>query len=363
MTSSRRYLTRRDRDDGMVQITMMVRADEAARMFAVLDRLATERRRDISAETPPHNTGDRCRIAHRYDRVDAVMEIVEAYSRGDRPARPATELVITVSAQALAEDPATPAHDRAAVTRDGTVLSIATARRLACDASIVTVVEDAAGNPLAVGRKYRTVTTALRRALAVRDPACQFPGCTHRAVLEGHHIEHWIDGGATDLANLVNLCSSHHDLLHAHGFRIEPGPTFFDRARRPIELVPRPPVDDGARLARDPPRQRLTPADHRDQRLWVGWSSDPLWRSRRGSLPVRRDPSQRVNSSYSVGYVDRVAQFAFVDGGGVGVFDGANGIVGFFLDDNVTFPSAGGAGEARRIRIYDRALTVDQLVP
>jgi hypothetical protein len=44
-----------------------------------------------------------------------------------------------------------------------------TAHRLACDAGIMTVLEDSDGNVLNVGRKSRTVPTRLRRALELRD--------------------------------------------------------------------------------------------------------------------------------------------------------------------------------------------------
>jgi hypothetical protein len=35
---------------------------------------------------------------------------------------------------------------------------------------------------------------------------------------DGHHLRHWTDGGATDLANGALLCGRHHDLVHAKGF-------------------------------------------------------------------------------------------------------------------------------------------------
>ena len=44
-------------------------------------------------------------------------------------------------------------------------LPIETVKRLLCDCSFATVFEDANGNPLDVGRKQRTVSTSLRRAL------------------------------------------------------------------------------------------------------------------------------------------------------------------------------------------------------
>jgi len=61
----------------------------------------------------------------------------------------------------------------------------------------------------------------MKRALLHRDKTCRFPGCTTRIFLEGHHIEHWIDGGATKLGNILSLCSHHHRHVHEYGFTIE----------------------------------------------------------------------------------------------------------------------------------------------
>ena len=59
-----------------------------------------------------------------------------------------------------------------------------TVKRLACDASVVVVTEDERGAPLSVGRKQRTVSTSIRRALWSRDRGCTFPGC-HRTQVRG----------------------------------------------------------------------------------------------------------------------------------------------------------------------------------
>ncbi|MDP7455563.1 MAG: DUF222 domain-containing protein [Gammaproteobacteria bacterium] len=100
-------------------------------------------------------------------------------------------------------------------------LATATAQRLACDASLVTVLEDSAGNVLNVGRKTRTVPPAMRRALKLRDQGCRFPGCCESRFIDAHHIQHWCDGGVTSLDNLVLLCRHHHRLLHQEVFSIK----------------------------------------------------------------------------------------------------------------------------------------------
>ena len=98
-----------------------------------------------------------------------------------------------------------------------------TARRVGCDAGVVVLSHGVDGEVLDVGRRTRTVPSALRRALHSRDRGqCQFPGCESRRC-DAHHVEHWADGGATRLQNLVLACRFHHRALHEGGFRVVPG--------------------------------------------------------------------------------------------------------------------------------------------
>jgi hypothetical protein len=104
---------------------------------------------------------------------------------------------------------------------DGPAMPVEKSRRLACDASIVRIREDERGEPLDVGRKTRSIPSALRPALNARDQGCVFPGCSHKRYVDGHHIQHWADGGATRLSNLVSLCRFHHRAVHEGGLRVE----------------------------------------------------------------------------------------------------------------------------------------------
>jgi hypothetical protein len=54
-------------------------------------------------------------------------------------------------------------------------------------------------------------------------PRCRFPGCESRRV-DLHHIQHWINGGRTDLENLISLCPWHHKLVHDRGYLIAAPP-------------------------------------------------------------------------------------------------------------------------------------------
>jgi hypothetical protein len=97
-------------------------------------------------------------------------------------------------------------------------ISAETARRLSCDASLVTVLEDEGGGVLNVGRRSRVVPGHIRRALMERDGVCQYPGCHESHYVDAHHIVHWAEGGETSLDNLVILCRHHHRQLHRGSF-------------------------------------------------------------------------------------------------------------------------------------------------
>jgi hypothetical protein len=91
--------------------------------------------------------------------------------------------------------------------------------RLLCDANVARVVLGPDGQPLDVGREHRTAPKWMRRAIAVRDRGCRFPGCQRRPNrCEAHHVWAWEDGGPTAIRNLVLLCSFHHHVVHRPGW-------------------------------------------------------------------------------------------------------------------------------------------------
>jgi HNH endonuclease len=79
--------------------------------------------------------------------------------------------------------------------------------------------------PLDVGRATRVVQPAQRVALVVRDGGCVVPDCDRPpSWCEGHHLVHWLDGGPTDLDNLVLLCRAHHRAVHEGGWHLARDP-------------------------------------------------------------------------------------------------------------------------------------------
>lgn len=74
---------------------------------------------------------------------------------------------------------------------------------------------------LDVGRASRLATPAQRRALRALYATCAVPGCNVRFDYTiAHHIHDWLNGGLTNLDNLLPLCSRHHSQLHQERWRI-----------------------------------------------------------------------------------------------------------------------------------------------
>ncbi len=94
------------------------------------------------------------------------------------------------------------------------------ARRLACDAKVLVSADGADGRSLNLGRTRRDPSDAQRVEIRRRDKGCRFPGCTHTEFTDVHHVRHWVDGGPTDLGNLVELCDQHHRCVHEMRWKI-----------------------------------------------------------------------------------------------------------------------------------------------
>ena len=99
-------------------------------------------------------------------------------------------------------------------------ISAGTARRLAAEAEIIPMVLGGESEVLDLGVARRLFSRAQRLALAERDDGCAW--CSRPAsYTEAHHIEWWkAQGGPTDLANGVLLCSTHHHVVHHQGWGI-----------------------------------------------------------------------------------------------------------------------------------------------
>jgi hypothetical protein len=165
--------------------------------------------------------------------ADALVALAKAYLAGGQRAHESqgegasAPPAATATAAATADQYQVIVHVDEASLRGGlhggagrSDLPLETVRRLTCDGSVVEVVESVDGAPLSVGRKQRTVPSAMKRALWSRDRGCAFPGCHRTRFVDAHHVKHWAQGGDTSLDNLVLLCTHHHRLTHKGGYEI-----------------------------------------------------------------------------------------------------------------------------------------------
>ena len=183
-----------------------------------------------SAEPEPGNRPIRVNDA------DALLEVAElslVSGSSPRSAGDRHQVIVHADAEALAGT----GEQAGCRIDDGPAICGESARRMACDASLVPVLHGPKGE-MDVGRKTRAIPPAIRRALEIRDEGrCRFPGCENRRWVDAHHILHWARGGKTKVDNLVLLCGHHHRLVHEGGFallRKSDGSLVF---RRPDGLV------------------------------------------------------------------------------------------------------------------------------
>lgn len=205
-------------DDGFLVLHGRLDAEQGAVLVAALE--AAEE--SLRAEIPDDPTEERITFEQR--RADALGEVARAALAapdGATPARPST--IIHVDVASLIDG-----FGERCELADGPSIASETARRLTCDCTFQSFFE-ADGDVIDVGRKKRTVSPRMRKALEERDRICVFPGCDRKKFTQGHHILHWTrDRGETKLENLALLCFHHHRLMHEGGFtmRAEADMTF-----------------------------------------------------------------------------------------------------------------------------------------
>jgi hypothetical protein len=207
---SRSLTVFRDEARGTMRLTVELPIEEGELVVRALDCAVAAG--EVTTDPSPDAIAESKGTAWRAQQADALVAVVQSYLDGgqDREGATADRYQVVVHADAKSLRGGAGCAD----------LPIETVKRLLCDCSLVTVVEDDNGHPLDVGRKQRTVSTPLRRALYARDRGCTFPGCHRRRYLDGHHLHHWIHGGETNPDNMTLLCTYHHRLLHEGGFRI-----------------------------------------------------------------------------------------------------------------------------------------------
>ncbi len=173
-------------------------ADELFRRFSVDEQLSA-----VHLRTPARATLE-------------ALALVEICRRAmatdlDTTRGPLTDVTLVVNAT----------EPLAAHTPGGVRLQDTKTRKLLCDARLHPVVVDGLGVPLDLGRAARRARPGQRRAMALREGGCVFPGCSLPASwCDAHHLDEWSSGGRTDARRLASLCPHHHGVVHRTGWQM-----------------------------------------------------------------------------------------------------------------------------------------------
>jgi hypothetical protein len=203
--------------DGMVRWVISMHPEAAGYLTTALDARTAPRRRpafgndaDVDADTDSRTLGQR--------RLDALTDMARESIQHDtgEVAGSAVTMLVTVALDDLRSGIGT-----AQIAGVDEPISAATARRLAACATIIPAVLGGPSQPLDLGREERLFSQSQRRALAIRDGGCVWPGCTAPpGWCEVAHLLSWLDGGGTDLDNGVLMCPFHHRRLDRDGWSL-----------------------------------------------------------------------------------------------------------------------------------------------
>lgn len=202
---SRSGLTITRSRDGLMVFVLKAHPEAAGFVLAAIDARTAPRRTPSFDAVEPSTHDDRTLAQKRLDAfVDIARESL-AHDNG-RLAGTAVTLSVTMTLDALLTGIGT-----AQICGIDEPISASTARRLAADAEIIPIVLGGTSEPLDVGRASRLFTEPQRRALALRDGGCIWPGCdAPPGWCEVAHLVPWSHGGATDTANGALMCAFHH---------------------------------------------------------------------------------------------------------------------------------------------------------
>jgi len=283
-------------ETGMIVINARLPPEEGALVIRALEIIQAENRRkkeeveeviepddeevevkvdsnNVSAETFSHGM---VREDYLADKASALVQMAESYLNSNNNKESGNSLgekyqiFLHINANAASIDCKVSQSDHCSIDNKR-FLTQEVAKRLACDASISTVLEDDQGNVLNIGRRSRIVPRAMSHALRIRDGGCLYPSCCQNHFTDAHHIKHWAEGGETSMENLVTLCRFHHGLLHKGEYRLhrdESGDLVFTNSRNEVithSFFPQFPDNPGADDCLDPDID-----EHTARSKWLG---------------------------------------------------------------------------------------------
>jgi hypothetical protein len=216
----RRFVRRCETPGGMIRIEMQLPPEEAALVWNAMQSAMDQERDQAPAEATSTSTAPAAtqasaeaqpRESVEERRADAVVDVARAYLQHRPPTLGSGyELVVITTPEQLKKG----SGGVGGFLPDGTPVPLHVARMLAGDGSRVDVVLGKDGELLDVGRRTRSIPSAIARGLWLRDAGCRVPGCGRKRHLHAHHIHGWAEGGPTRLSNLVLVCSGHHRMIH-----------------------------------------------------------------------------------------------------------------------------------------------------
>jgi hypothetical protein len=194
-----------DKHDGMHHTHLALDPERDAKLWAAIDAQLA------SLKQTEGNSG----ICIDVLLADSVVAAVSGERRGERRV---PEICVHIDYDTMLNG----LHDHSLCeTSDGIPLPPETVRRLACEAAIVPIVLNSAGEVLDCGREVRVANRAQRRALRAMYHTCAYPHCdVSFDRCDIHHVIAWLRHGRTDLDNLLPLCSRHHHLVHEGRWRL-----------------------------------------------------------------------------------------------------------------------------------------------
>lgn len=189
--------------DGTTRLYGIVPDAVGVRLRTLLESFAQPR---VAALEADGKTRSRSRLMA--EALESLLECVDS-DHLPRHGGDATTVVVTIPLEQLRREVGT------AQMPDGTLLTAAETRRIACSAAIIPAVLGGKSEILDLGRARRLFTPTQRKALRIRDKHCQAEGCTVPATwCDARHADAWAHGGKTDLADGVLLCGHHHRRAH-----------------------------------------------------------------------------------------------------------------------------------------------------
>lgn len=174
-------------------------------------------------------------------------------------------------------------------TGNGHELPLQAVERMMCDAVLQRVVVDNHNVPINVGRKHRTATSAQWTAIRAIYNTCAWNNCDRPlSWCQLHHITEWRHGGATDLNNLVPLCTHHHHQVHEGQWSVKLKSTSNATPDRTLEMYkPDGTLHATAHPTRIPPQAQTT---HTGEQIMTPFTADRKL-STRAQPPGKHPPT------------------------------------------------------------------------